>query len=118
MLCGVFIYSFSVGSISNILRNFDSRKAKLRAKMNLLREIVKEHKISSVFASKLEKALEYEHNQNKHEVDHLIDKLPSHLRNKLLIIIHEKLIASNTFFDDKPVFFVALIAPMLQPFRV
>lgn len=44
--------------------------------------------------------------------------LPTTLRNKLLLVIHEKNIKENAFFEEKPSFFVAYVAPMLMPIRV
>jgi hypothetical protein len=92
MIIGVFIYSYTTGSLTALLSNLDSRKAKLNRKLDLLHEISKEYKLNKVFYNKLANALEYEHNRSTKEFEELINSLPSYLRNQLLIVIYEKLI--------------------------
>lgn len=72
MVLGVMIYSYIIGSLTNILSNVDSLKAKLDRKLEILSEITKEFNLSKVFVKKLTSSLEYEHAASRHELDDLV----------------------------------------------
>lgn len=81
MVIGVFLYSFTIGSLSTLLLNLDSEKQKLNAKLELLHELGREFDLATTFYNRLAGALEYEHKQNKNEIKDLLDSLPFNLRN-------------------------------------
>lgn len=118
VILGIFVYSYMVGSLTNLVSNLDSRKSKLRKKIEILQNVTDEYKVGDTLYKKLANAIEYEHTHSRKEVDELIDSLPSKLKSQLLIVIHRKIIESNSFFEDKPTFFVAWVAPRLKPLRV
>jgi hyperpolarization activated cyclic nucleotide-gated potassium channel 1 len=118
VILGIFVYSYMVGSLTNLVSNLDSRKSKLRKKIEMLQIVSDEYKVSDNLYKKLANAIEYEHTHSRKEVDELIDSLPSKLKSQLLIVIHRKIIEGNSFFEDKPTFFVAWVAPRLKPLRV
>lgn len=90
MIIGVFVYSYTIGSLSTLLLNLDSRREKLNKKIELLAELSKEFSMSKAFYNRLAGALEYNHKQSRNEMKELLDCLPSNLRNQLLIIIYEQ----------------------------
>lgn len=61
MIIGVFLYSYTIGSLSSILLNLDTRRAKLNKKIEILADLSREFKMSKVFYNKLASALEYDH---------------------------------------------------------
>jgi len=65
MVLGVFIYSYTIGALSNLMSNLDARKAKLNQKLELLAELSIEYGISKEFHQKLATALEYDHHKNR-----------------------------------------------------
>lgn len=117
MLLGVFIYSYMIGALTNLLGSLDIRKAKLNQKLELLVELSKEYNISKAFHSKLTSAIEYEHNNTNEELDALVNTLPNNLRTSLLVIIYEKKIRNNVFFESRSHHFVAWVAPLLRAAR-
>ena len=117
MLIGVFVYSYMIGSLTNLLGSLDIRKAKLNQKLELLMQLTKEYGISKPFYSKLTNAIEYEHNNTNEELDDLITTLPTNLRNPLLVVIYQKKIENNFFFEGRSHHFVAWVAPLLKPTR-
>jgi len=117
MLLGVFIYSYMIGALTNLLGSLDIRKAKLNQKLELLIELSGEYNISKAFHSKLTSAIEYEHDNTNEDLDGLINTLPSNLRTNLLVIIYEKKIRNNVFFESRSHHFVAWVAPLLRPAR-
>ena len=118
MIIGVFLYSYAIGSITALISNLDSRKAKMNRKLEILHELAKEYKLNKVFYKKLTNAIEYENRRNRADLDELLNDLPVHLRTQLLIIIYQKLLENNVFFENKPPYFVAWVAPLLKPLRV
>ena len=81
MIIGVFLYSYTIGSLSSILLSLDSRREKLNKKMEILVELSREFNMSKVFYNRLANALEYDHKQSRNEIKDLLDCLPSNLRN-------------------------------------
>lgn len=118
MLVGIFVYSITIGSLTNILINLDRRKAALNGKISMLTDLSSKYKLNKLFYQKLTQAIEYEHRNSPKEVDELINGLPSTLRTQLLIVIYSKLIQNNAFFEGRTDHFVAWVAPQLLPTRI
>lgn len=117
MLIGIFIYSYIIGSLTNLLSNLDTRKAKLTKKLEILDNLTQEYGFNQSFYKKLTVALEYQHLNNRQELSDLLEDIPAHLRTQLLVIIYQKVLESNAFFENKPSYFVAYVAPLLKPVR-
>ena len=66
MLIGVISFSFATGTLSSILSNIDSQKAKLKQKLGLLHEIKQEYGISNALYDDLRQALKYDHSRYSH----------------------------------------------------
>jgi len=118
MLVGIFVYSVTIGSLTNILINLDRRKAVLNGKINMLTDLSTKYKLNKLFYQKLTQAIEYEHRNSSKDVEELINGLPSTLRTQLLIVIYSALIENNAFFEGRSEHFVAWVAPQLLPARI
>ena len=64
MVIGVLAFSFATGSLSSMLSSLDSKEAKLKEKLNTLREIKKKYKVNYDLGRRLQKALKYDHTKN------------------------------------------------------
>ena len=117
MVIGIFIYSYIIGSLTNLLSNVDSRKAKLTKKLEILDSLTREYGFNQAFYKKLSIALEYQHLNSKQELSDLVEDIPANLRTQLLVLIYQKILESNTFFENKPSFFVTYVAPLLKPIK-
>ena len=117
MVIGIFIYSYIIGSLTNLLSSIDSRKAKLTKKLEILDNLTQEYGFNQAFYRKLTTALEYQHLNNKQELTDLLEDIPVNLSTQLLVLIYQKILESNAFFENKPSFFVAFVAPLLKPAR-
>jgi hypothetical protein len=116
MLLGIFVYSYVISSITSLIANFDIRKSKLAKKMGLLNEIARQFKFSKLFYKKVSKAIEYESSRSIGvELAYLINDLPAKMRSELLYVIHRKMIENSSFFEGKPLFFVAEVSELLRP---
>lgn len=118
MLVGIFVYSITIGSLTNILINLDRRKAALNGKINMLTDLSTKYKLNKLFYQKLTQAIEYEHRNSSKDVEELINGLPSTLRTQFLIVIYSALIENNAFFEGRSEHFVAWVAPQLLPTRI
>ena len=118
MIIGVLLYSYTIGSLTNLISNMNLRKAELNRKLEILNQLARKHKLSKLFFKKLTKAIEYEYQHSRKEVEELLGDLPPNLSKELLIIIHEKMLKNNAFFSDKSANFVAWVAPRLKTVKV
>lgn len=59
MLIGVFVYTFTIGSLSSFLSRLDLKNAEYREKMNILVLMKKEHKIDNTLFKKIKQHLKY-----------------------------------------------------------
>jgi hypothetical protein len=95
MIIGVFLYSYTIGALSNLMANLDTRKAKLNSKLEKLNELSREYKLSHEFHGKLATALEYDHTRNRRDFDEIMESLPSNLRNQLRVVVYQKILEGN-----------------------
>lgn len=58
---GVFTFSFSIGSMGSLLTGLDTKKAKLKEKIQILNELRQEYKIPFLLYHKLYRAFKYDH---------------------------------------------------------
>lgn len=119
MMIGIFLYSYIIGSLTNLLSNLDLREAKLTRKLDIVNRLHREYpSIDKNFYKKIATALEYRHKNTKSDLDLLLNELPLQLRTKLLIVIYQRDLQGNAFFEDQKTDFVAFLAPMLKPMRI
>ena len=63
MVIGVIAFSFSTGTLSSILSNLDSSKAKLKQKLGLLLDIRDEYNLPPSLYDELRSALKFDHSR-------------------------------------------------------
>ena len=114
MTLGIIFYSYTISSITSVLSNIDSRKAKLKSNMMTLDRIAKDYQINSTFYIQISTALEFTSNQLNYGVHEFISDLPGSLGNQVLIVTYEKALASNAFFEKKSTEFVGWLATRLR----
>lgn len=118
MLTGILAYSYTISSISNLVRTFNLRKTKLNKKLEILAKLGKIHKFSNTFQKKIADALEYDYRNHDKEFEEILKDLPRHLSQKVLNIVFEHRISQNFFFSDKPEHFRAWVASRLKPLKI
>ena len=115
MCIGVCSYSFAIGSLSSVLSTLDTKKAKLKSKLNILEELKNEFKLDFDMYNRLKRALKYDNTRDESEKLAFIEGLPSTLKNDMAVIMHQKIIANIPFFQNRPPHFIAFAAPLLKP---
>ena len=115
MLFGVFIYSYTIGSLINIMANANARKNKLQRRMKTLEELNKTIKINKVLLGKLKRALHYDFAQSMHHKQKLFSLLPATLRDELLLLLNQHLVQGLTFFHGRSPAFSSRLIQSLHP---
>jgi len=118
MLVGIFVYSVTIGSLTNLLGSLDKRRAVLNQRIELLVELSEKYHFNKLFFQKLSQAVEYEQRNSQKELNDLFTCLPSTLRTQLLIVIYCQMLEANVFFSERTEHFVAWVAPRLSPVRI
>ena len=117
-LAGVFIYSYTIGTITSLMAEMDKRQSKLDAKISVLQELTKKYNISKKFYEKLKSALEYNQSMINRERAEMISYLPKKLAMQLNIVMNKALIDKNKFFRGKQLKFVTSVIDYLKPLKV
>jgi hypothetical protein len=118
MLIGVCSYSFAIGSITNVLRNLDTKEAQFKERLGILDDIKEKSGIANEFYFRILKQLKYDHNKNANDQFKLLDDLPPNLKHELSFILHEEIIRKFPFFQNKAKGFISLLGPKLKPMKI
>ena len=118
MFVGVFFYSFTIGSLSSLLSNLDSKNASFDQKMSTLIQIRNQYDINDLLYNRVKSALKYGHIKTDEEKRNFLNDLPSNLRIELSVIMHQNLVDGIEFFFKKPKRFIAFIGPFLKTIKI
>jgi hypothetical protein len=117
-LAGVFLYSYTIGTITSLMADMDKRHSKLDSKIIVLQDIAKKYNLSRKFYEKLKSALEYNQTMLNKERSEMIANLPKKLAMQLNIVMNKSLIDKNKFFDGKQIKFITTVIDYLKPLKV
>lgn len=121
MLFGIGFYSFTIGTLSSVLADMDSRENKLKYKLSILNDFAKESNLNSVLKGKIKKVLI--HNSTKHafswtDKQNMFNDLPITLKVEIAKAMKNNYLKDISFFSNKDDNFVALVVPFLLPWNV
>ena len=60
MIAGIFIYSYIIGAVANVVQSMDAHKKALNKKIEVINEMATKYKINPAFYRKIIQALDYE----------------------------------------------------------
>jgi CRP-like cAMP-binding protein len=118
MLFGVGFYSFTIGTLSSVLVNMDTRENILKFKLSILNEFAKETKLSSNLKERVKKILIYNSQKNVFswiDKQEIFNELPANLKCDIAKSMREGFLKDIAFFNSKEDAFVAMIVPFLVP---
>jgi hypothetical protein len=115
MILGVIAFSFATGSLSSILQNYDQANAKLQERIGIVNRIYKEYFLPLDLYERLRKAVKYDFNKDRNDINQFVEELPHKLRLEVSLFIHENTYKRIDIFRGKPSTFIAWICPMLKP---
>lgn len=122
MIVGVGFYSLTIGILSSVLANIDTKSIYLNKKLAIMNEFCSERKISHNLKEKIRKTLEFNTQKNSFlwaEKTDVFADLPINLRYEIAMNVHKKVMTEILLFkecEDK--YFVVRTLPLLKPFYV
>jgi hypothetical protein len=118
MLFGVGFYSFTIGTLSSVLVNMDTRENILKGKLAILNQFSKETKLSSNLKDKIKKILIYNSQKNVFswlDKQEIFNELPANLKFEIAKSMRNGFLKDILFFTPKYDSFIAMIVPFLLP---
>ena len=121
MVFGAGFYSFTLGSLSSLLANLDTRRSHLTNKLMLMDEFCKENKFPKSLKQRVKKALEYSSVKNifsNDDKNQLLNEFSTDLRYQIAGTMFSGLSNKIPFFKKKDKCFIANFVPLLNPLKV
>lgn len=118
MLFGVGFYSFTIGTLSSVLVNMDTRENILKSKLAILNEFSKETMLSSTLKERVKKILVYNSQKNVFswmDKQEIFNELPANLKFEIAKSMRCGFLKDILFFASKDDAFIAMIVPFLLP---
>ena len=118
MICGLYFFSFTIGSLSSMMSSIDTKENVLLGKLAVIDEFSVEANLNKELRNKLKHALRYSAEKRGFSwLDKLsiFNELPKPLRYEVAINMHHGAAKEITFFKDKDQTIIAAIVPLLQP---
>lgn len=116
MIFGVSFYSFTVGNVSTIIANMDTKAAILSNKLSILQTFSERIQLNQETSIRIQRHLE---NDSKDlnsivEQDNLFQELPPSLRSEVIGFTHKSVVNKIAFFRDKNAEFLWKVLPLLK----
>lgn len=118
MSAGVFVYSYTISSITSLIAADNSQNSRIDELTNVLQGIATEFKLSKSFHKRLCDALIYNLREKRADFNTVLNSLPPNVASKLKLAMNQKLLQDNQFFKEKPPHFVQRILEFLMPYKV
>lgn len=121
MIFGVGFFSYTVGSLSSLISQIDSRESILTQRLYMITEFAAETGINTELKTSLKNAIKY--NSYKTGMSwadkmHLFEELPKNLRFKVALSMYHGAAQSICFFQDKDPSFAVYLMPFLKPHQI
>lgn len=117
MICGVYFFSFTIGSLSSILSSIDTKDTLLTSKLAIIDEFVREARLSSSLRSRLRASIKYNSEKEGYTLtdkQEMFNDLPRNLRYDVALAMHQGAVKELTYFTEKEHAFVSMIVPFLK----
>ena len=115
MLVGVISYSFAISQFSSLFNSLDSRRARLKDRLDTLNSIRAQYAMEPKLYWTLRQSLHYHHSTDMSDQHRLLEELPPALQVSLSHILYKPLLGNISFFKDKSPRFVASVGPLVRP---
>ena len=112
---GIFLYSYMVSSMMNIIKK-DESELKLERKLYTLEQINMDYKLNKSLYTKLQRVLKYDYVVNKEEKIKFIKEFPDHIKNVLIYAMFSDVVKFK-FFKNTNFDFVSKVILNMKPVR-
>ena len=115
MIIGVFFFSFSSGTLTSIIANYDMIHQKFQDKQIILKKITKEYQLPPHLYQQVMSALKYNTQNDNHEINEFVESLPLTLKTKVNMCIYKGMYEKINFLSQMNELFITWICPLLKP---
>ena len=86
MVIGVALYSYAIGTLTNVIERMDAEREQLNQKLSVLKELKQRTGLTTSLFHKVKRHLEnnLKSENNISEQDELLNDLPQQLRNQII----------------------------------
>lgn len=113
---GLCFFSFTIGSLSSMLSNIDTKENALMNKLAIIDEFAKEASLKRDLKFRLRHAIKYSTEKTGfswHDKQNIFNELPRQLRYEVAMIMHQGAAKYLKFFHERDPVFVSAIVPFL-----
>jgi hypothetical protein len=113
MISGVFFFSYSSGTLTNIISNREAHNQKLQEKTLVLNRIYQQYHLPTELYYQVKNVIAHDTNKSQEIVD-FVEELPITLKHKINQHIYKSTYQKIVFFKGKDLNFITWICPMLK----
>ena len=120
MMFGVCFFSFTIGSLTSMITNIDTKETVLTNKLAIIDEFARESKLDKKLRARLRHAIKYLSEKTGfswNDKQNIFNELPKNLKYEVAMAMHQGAIKSIPFFEDKNEVFIATVVPFLLPMQ-
>ena len=121
MCFGVAFYSFTIGNLTSLVSQIDTKEKALAQKIQYINSFAQEAHLPKEMRQRLRKVLEYNNTKISFEsVAHkkeIFEELPLKLRCEVAMAMHHGALKTIHFFQNKDPTFIVAIVPLLKPLK-
>lgn len=100
MILGVFLFSFALTALSNVIKTSAEKLKYYHENMQYLNDVGKTHEINNVLYEKISQHFFFVYNSNEKSKSILINDLPITLRREIILNMNKDLISKCRFFKN------------------
>jgi hyperpolarization activated cyclic nucleotide-gated potassium channel 1 len=121
MLFGMVFFSFTIGSLTSMLQNIDTKETVLTNKLAVIDEFSKQSHLGKSIKTKLRNALRYSTDKQGFswtDKISIFNELPRNLKYEVAMAMHKGAAKQLPFFADKDPVFISSVIPFLKSIMV
>lgn len=118
MMTGVFVYSFLIGTFSNIFTKMDQSKENMRKNLHMLKRFNESYKLPRRLFLKSKQIIRAGYELAPTNYIGFLDDLQIDLKMEVRYYIYKSLVEGVDYFKEKPHGFISKIGPFLKPIVV
>ncbi len=119
MIIGGCFYTFTIGNLTSVLSNQNTRRSQIHDKVQVISQFCKENNIDRVLSVKMRNIVYYVSNKYFVWADkqRIFEELTPKIKCEIAMIMHNGVIKKLRFFDDKDSNLIGSIVPLLTPLK-
>ena len=121
MCFGVAFYSFTIGNLTSLVSQIDTKEKALAQRIQYINSFAQETHLPREMRQRLRKVFEYNNTKISFEsvshIKEIFEELPLKIRCEVALAMHHGALKMIHFFQNKDPTFIVAIVPLLKPFK-